>query len=115
MGDALAAMTPDTDLQPVIRRNTVILAGCLALSWSVVQLLSTVGAPVLAELTGRTSLAGFAPGIYLSSWAVATLGTGRYMDARGRAAGIRLGFLVGAAGCALAFVAVRERSLVPYL
>ena len=96
-------------LRHVIRRNTVILAACLALSWTVVQLMATVAAPVLSELTGRPSLAGLAPAIFLVCWALATLVMGRYMDAHGRGAGIRLGFVAGAAGCVVAFLGMRER------
>jgi MFS family permease len=103
------------DLSPTIRRNTVVLAGCMALSWAVVQLWATVAAPILSDLTGRPSLAGFAPAIALSFWAVATLLVGRYMDARGRAPGLRLGFIAGAIGCLLLYFGIRGRSLPLYL
>jgi MFS family permease len=105
----------DPGLRRTIHRNTVLLAGCLALSWAVVQLLATVGAPILAELTGRPSLAGVAPAIFVAWWAVATLLVGRYMDVRGRVSGIRLGFVAGAAGCLLVFLGTRERSLPLFL
>ncbi|HEX2090036.1 MAG TPA: MFS transporter [Actinomycetota bacterium] len=103
------------DLSRTVRRNTILLAACLALSWAVVQLLVTVAAPVLSDLTGRPSLAGFGPGITLAFWAVATLVVGRYMDSHGRVAGLRLGFIAGVAGCLLLFFAIRGRSLPLYL
>ncbi len=60
-------------------------------------------------------MAGFGPAIALTFWAVATLLVGRYMDARGRAAGLRLGFIAGAVGCLLLFFAIGGRSLPLYL
>jgi MFS family permease len=110
-----AALSREGDIHALVRRNTIVLAACLALSWSVVQLLVVVAAPVLSELTGRPSLAGLAPAIYLVCWALATLAAGRYMDARGRASGIRLGFLAGALGCLLVFLGTRDRSLILFL
>ncbi len=103
------------DLSRTIRRNTIVLAACLALSWAVVQLVFTVAAPVLSGLTRRPALAGFGPALALTFWAVATLLVGRYMDARGRVPGIRLGFVAGAVGCTLLFFAIRGRSLPIYL
>ncbi|HJP64754.1 MAG TPA: MFS transporter, partial [Actinomycetota bacterium] len=82
-------------LRSAVRRNTSALAVCLALSWAVVQLLSALGAVTLAALTGRRALAGVAPAVFLAGWAVAGLGMGRYMDARGRRPGLAAGFAVG--------------------
>jgi MFS family permease len=103
------------DLSRTIRRNTIVLAASLALSWAVVQLLVVVAAPVLSDLTGRPSLAGFGPAIALAFWAVATLLVGRYMDAHGRVPGLRIGFIAGAVGCVVLFFALRGRSLPLYL
>ena len=105
----------EADLKPVIRRNTLVLASCLALSWAVVQLLVAVAAPVFAELTGRRSIAGVGPAIALAFWAVGTLLVGRYMDVRGRGPGIRLGFAVAAVGYLVLFFAIRARSLSLYV
>jgi MFS family permease len=99
----------------IIRRNTIVLALCLTLSWAVVQLLATLGAVTLATLSGRPTVAGLAPATFLGAWAVATLLVGRLMDRRGRAAGLRLGFLVGAAGCAAVFVGTRADSIPVFL
>lgn len=103
------------DLTRTIRRNTVVLAASLTLSWAAVQLLVSVAAPVLAELTGSRSVAGIGPAIALAFWAVGTLLVGRYMDARGRASGVRIGFLVAALGYVVLFLGTRGRSLPLYL
>ncbi len=103
------------DLSRTIRRNTIVLAASLALSWAAVQLLVSVAAPILAELTGRRSVAGIGPAIALTFWAVGTLLVGRYMDARGRAPGVRLGFIVAALGYVVLFFGTRSRSLPLYL
>jgi MFS family permease len=93
----------------------MLLSTCMALSWSVVQLMAVVGAPVLSQLTGRPALAGLAPAVFIAWWAIATLAVGHYMDVRGRASGIRLGFAVGAAGCMLVYLGTREASLPMFL
>jgi MFS family permease len=99
----------------IVRRNTVVLALCLTLSWAVVQLLAALGAITLATLSGHPALAGLAPATFLGAWAVANLLVGRLMDRRGRAAGLRLGFLVGAAGCVAVFVGTRSESVPLFL
>ena len=87
----------------------------MALSWAVVQLTAAVSAVTLSQLTGRTSLGGIAPGIFLASWAVASLQMGRFMDRRGRATGLRAGFAVGVVGTALVFVGTSNGSVVAFL
>ena len=103
------------DLSRTIRRNTIVLAASLALSWAVVQLLVSVAAPVLVELTGNRSVAGLGPAIALAFWAVGTLVVGRYMDVRGRAPGIRIGFIVAALGYVVLFFTTQGRSLLLFL
>jgi MFS family permease len=87
----------------------------MALGWAVVQLMAVVGAPILSELTGRPALAGLAPALFVAWWAVATLAAGRYMDARGRASGIRLGFVVAAVGSVLVYLGTDRSALPLYL
>jgi MFS family permease len=103
------------DLAGTVRRNTVILAVCLTLTWAVVQLMAALAAVTLTTLTGRKALAGFGPATFLAAWAVSTLLVGRYMDTHGRAAGLRLGFLMAAFGCGGLFVAVRAESTAGFL
>jgi MFS family permease len=97
----------------VVRRNTVVLALCLTLSWTVVQLLAALGAVTLATLSGRPELAGRAPATFLGPWAVATLLVGRLMDRRGRGPGLRLGFLVGGVGSLAVFAGGTSPSSPP--
>ncbi|HZJ09154.1 MAG TPA: MFS transporter [Trueperaceae bacterium] len=103
------------DLPKAVRRNTVVLAACMGLSWAVVQLVVALSAVVLSRLTGQTSLGGFAPGLYLVSWAVASLLMGRLMDARGRALGLRVGFAIGAAGAAVVYLGTDVGSVPLFL
>jgi MFS family permease len=102
------------DTAVIVRRNTIVLALCMTLSWAVVQLFAALGAVTLATLS-RPAVAGFAPAVFLGSWAVATLLVGGFMDRHGRAPGLRLGFLVGASGCALVFVGTRGESVPLFL
>lgn len=99
----------------VIRRNTIVLALCLGLAWAVVQLFAALGAITLATLTGRRALAGVAPALFLSAWAVSTLVVGRLMDRRGRTYGLRLGFVIGGAGCLAVFAGARSESVPSFL
>jgi MFS family permease len=98
----------------IVRRNTIVLALCMALSWAVVQLYAALGAVTLATLA-RPAVAGFAPAVFLGTWAVATLVVGRFMDRHGRAAGLRLGFLVGAVGSASVFLGTRNELVALFL
>ena len=105
----------DRDVAGAVRANTLILAICMALSWAVVQLTAAVSAVTLSQLTGRPSLGGIAPGIYLASWAVASLQMGRFMDRRGRAIGLRAGFTIGVVGTGLVFVGTSNGSVGAFL
>ena len=93
----------------------VVLAVCLALSWSVVQLLAAVSAVTFAGLTGKTSLGGLAPAISMIGWAGASLAMGRFMDVRGRAVGLRAGFGIGVAGAGIVYVGVTMTSAPLFL
>lgn len=103
------------DLPRAVRRNTLVLAACMALGWAVVQLVVALSAVVLSRLTGQTSLGGFAPGLYLVSWAVVSLLMGRVMDARGRAFGLRIGFAIGAAGAVVVYLGTDVGSVPLFL
>jgi MFS family permease len=103
------------DLAATVRRNTLVLAVCMTLTWAVVQLMAALAAITLTTLTGHKAFAGFAPATFLAAWAVSTLVVGRYMDAHGRAAGLRLGFLAGAVGCVGVFFAVRGQTTAGFL
>src|SRR3989304_1288585 len=109
------ALEDGFDLAKAVRRNTVVLAVCMGLSWALVQLVVALSAVILSRLTGQTSLGGFAPGLYLVSWAVASLLMGRFMDARGRATGLRIGFAVGAGGAVVVYVGTGMESVPLFL
>ncbi|MBI2304312.1 MAG: MFS transporter [Chloroflexi bacterium] len=102
-------------LARVIRYNTVVLALCMALGWSVVQLVMGSSAVTLSHLTGSTAWGGLAPGVFLLSWAIASLFMGRLMDARGRAVGLRAGFAIGVVGTALVYGGVTLESVLAFL
>jgi MFS family permease len=103
------------DLAPTVRRNTIVLAVCMTLTWAVVQLMAALAAVTLTMLTGHKALAGFGPATFLAAWAVSTLLVGRFMDSHGRAPGLRLGFLSGAVGCIGLFFAVRGQTAAGFL
>jgi len=107
----VGALDPAAD----VRRNTIILAACMGLSWAVVQLVVALSAIILSHLTGQISLGGFAPGLYLMIWALASFFMGRFMDTRGRAMGLRLGFVAGVAGAALVYVGTNVESVALFL
>ena len=103
------------DLARAVPRNTVVLATCMGLSWAVVQLVVALSAVVLSRLTGQTALGGIAPALYLVSWAVASLLMGRFMDAHGRAMGLRVGFAVGVGGALLVYLGTTVESAPLFL
>ncbi len=98
-----------------VRRNVVVLATAMAMSWSVVQLVAALGAVTFKHLTHEPSLAGFAPGAFLASWAASSIGVGRFMDRHGRAAGLRLAFAIGFLGSLVAYVGAWQQELVLFL
>lgn len=103
------------DFRAVVRRNTIVLAICMGLSWAVVQLAMALGAVTVSRLTGEPSLGGFGPGLVLVSWSLASLFMGRFMDSRGRALGLRLAFTAGTAGTAVVYAGAHIESLAIFL
>ena len=85
-----------------IRRNTFLLSAGLAMNSGMLQLQAAVASITLALVLEQKLLLGLGPAIVLASSAVAALPAGRAMDRRGRVPILALGFVVGAAGCALA-------------
>lgn len=105
----------DPDLAADRRRNTVVLAASLALTWSVVQLAAGFAAITLSQLLGRTGFAGLAPALLLAGWAAAGPPAGRLMDARGRRPGIAAGFVAGVAVCLLLWFSTDRELVAPFL
>ena len=74
------------------------------------QLQAAVGSITLVLVLGTRGLLGLGPAIVLASGALAALPAGRLMDRKGRVPVLAGGFLIGAAGCALASVGSRAES-----
>lgn len=110
-----ATIDPAGSMAAVVRRNVAVLGVSLAASWAVVQLVAAVSAVTLARLTYVTSTGGIAPGVFLFSWALASLGMGQFMDAHGRAPGLRAGFALGVAGALVVFAGITIESVSTFL
>jgi MFS family permease len=82
-----------------IRRNTVLLAGVLAVNSAVLQLVAAVSSLTFVLVTGFEKLLGVGPAIFLASSALTAVPAGRLMDRLGRIPVITGGFALGAIGC----------------
>jgi MFS family permease len=82
-----------------IRRNTVLLAGVMAVNSAVLQLVAAVSSLTFVLVTGFESLLGLGPAIFLVASALTALPAGRLMDSLGRIPVIIGGFALGAIGC----------------
>ncbi len=100
------------DLDRVIRRNTLLLAGTLAVNSAVVQLVAAVSSLTFVLVTGVRGLLGLGPAIFLVSAAVTGAMAGRAMDRYGRRPVLIIGFLVGGAGCAVTAVGTHYTSTI---
>ncbi|HEU0303759.1 MAG TPA: MFS transporter [Gaiellaceae bacterium] len=90
----MAAVTPPPAAFP-IRRNSVLLAACLAASGGMMQVAVAVGTTTLVLVTGIESIVGLGPAIFLSTAALAALPAGRAMDRYGRMPVVAGGFVAG--------------------
>jgi len=93
----------DTERQ--VRRNTLILAGAMAVYSSVLQLVAAVSSITFVLVTGVEGLLGLGPAIFLVSSALTAVPAGRLMDRIGRKPVIAGGYLSAAAGCSLTALA----------
>jgi MFS family permease len=100
------------DLERAVRRNTVLLAATLAVNSAVVQLVAAVSSLTFVYVTGVRGLLGLGPAIFLASSGSMGAYGGRLMDRIGRRPVLIGGFLIGAVGCLVTALAVRERSTV---
>jgi MFS family permease len=101
---------PTFDLERAVRRNTVLLAGTLAVNSAVVQLVAAVSSLTFVYVTGVRGLLGLGPAIFLTSSGAMGAYGGRLMDRIGRRPVLIGGFLIGSAGCLLTALAVHARS-----
>src|SRR6266542_1076576 len=99
-----------SDLDRVIRRNTLILAATLAVNSAVVQLVAAVSSLTFVLVTGVKGLLGLGPAIFLTASGLTALPAGRLMDRFGRSPVMTGGFALGASGCALTALATRTES-----
>jgi MFS family permease len=96
----------------VVRRNTVLLAATMAVNSAVLQLVAAVSSLTFVLVTGVRGLLGLGPAIFLIASALTSVPAGRMMDRVGRKPVMSVGFIVGAAGCALTALATRIDSTV---
>jgi MFS family permease len=93
------------ELERQVRRNTLILAGAMAVYSSVLQLVAAVSSITFVLVTGVEGLLGLGPAIFLVSSALTAVPAGRLMDRIGRKPVIAGGYLSAAAGCSLTALA----------
>jgi MFS family permease len=84
-----------------IRRNTVLLAGAMAVNSATLQLVAAVSALTFVLVTGVSSLLGLGPALFLCSGALTAFPAGRLMDRLGRVPVMAGGFALGSIGAAL--------------
>ena len=88
-----------------VRRNTLLLAACMAVYSSVLQLVAAVSSITFVLVTGVTGLLGLGPAIFLVASALAAVPAGRMMDRIGRKPVIAFGYVLAACGCSLTALA----------
>jgi MFS family permease len=97
------AISANLDRQ--VRRNTLILAGAMAVYSSVLQLVAAVSSITFVLVTGVEGLLGLGPAIFLTASALTAVPAGRMMDRVGRKPVIAGGYVSAAAGCSLTALA----------
>ncbi len=93
------------NLDRQVRRNTLILAGAMAVYSSVLQLVAAVSSITFVLVTGVEGLLGLGPAIFLTASALTAVPAGRLMDRVGRKPVIAGGYVSAAAGCSLTALA----------
>jgi MFS family permease len=97
-------------LERVVRRNTLLLAGTMAIYSAVLQLVAAVSSITFVLVTGVEGLLGLGPAIFLVASASAAVPAGRAMDRFGRRPVVGGGYLLAAVGCALTALATNVES-----
>jgi MFS family permease len=88
-----------------VRRNTLLLAGAMAVYSSVLQLVAAVSSLTFVLVTGVEGLLGLGPAIFLTASGLAAVPAGRLMDRIGRRPVVAGGYLLASAGCSLTALA----------
>lgn len=104
---------PPADLP--IRRNTILLAGVMAVNSAVLQLVAAASSLTFVLVTGFEKLLGIGPAIFLTASALTAFPAGRAMDRFGRVPVIAVGFLLSATGCALTALGTATETAVPVI
>jgi MFS family permease len=94
-----------------IRRNTILLAGTMAMGSAMMQLAAAFATLTFVEVTGSTLILGLGPAIFLLSASAASFPAGRAMDRFGRMPVISAGFVGGTLGTIATGFAVRTGSI----
>ena len=84
-----------------VRRNTMLLAGAIAMNSATLQLVAAISALTFVRVTGVSRLLGLGPAVSLLSAAAASFPAGRLMDRVGRVPVLAAGYTAGAVGAAL--------------
>jgi MFS family permease len=84
-----------------VRRNALLLAGCLVVNSAAFQLAAALASVTLVAVTGVQGILGLGPAIFLASGALAVGPAGRLSDRTGRTPVIAGAFVVGAVGSAI--------------
>jgi MFS family permease len=100
------------DLDRAVRRNTVLLAGAMAVNSATLQLVAAVSSLTFVLVTGVERLLGLGPAIFLTSGALTSAFAGRAMDRYGRVPILALGFVAAATGAALTGLGAATSSAV---
>ena len=98
-----------------IRRNTILLAGVMAVNSAVLQLVAAVSSLTFVLVTGFEKLLGIGPAIFLAASALTAFPAGRAMDRFGRVPVIAIGFVLSATGCALTALGTATETAVPVI
>jgi len=88
-----------------VRRNTLLLAGAMAVYSSVLQLVAAVSSLTFVLVTGVEGLLGLGPAIFLVASGLAAVPAGRLMDRIGRRPVVAGGYVLAAVGCSLTALA----------
>jgi MFS family permease len=104
---------PPVDLP--IRRNTILLAGVMAVNSAVLQLVAAVSSLTFVLVTGFEALLGLGPAIFLTASALTAFPAGWAMDRYGRVQVITVGFVLGAAGCGLTALGTATEQAIPVI
>lgn len=93
-----------------VRRNTLLLAGTMAVYSAVLQLVAAVSSITFVLVTGIEGLLGLGPAIFLVASASAAVPAGRLMDRVGRRPVVAGGYLMASVGCGLTALATNVDS-----